>query len=193
LAQTVKKYFSVVLLISIISGSLFLQACKKSDEVKPPQGNNGKDFSWKEKISVADIPDAPIKGFLKGKELKIDYVNFEKWRGSGDNVLNFGDKKPAQSCGYVENDNAVSLMKKSGDIPKGEFVKSSFDANMDSFIADYHFTEKDNMKKISVPWNCALFIEEITDDVVKGKIAICFKDESKSWIAGKFEAVRCSN
>lgn len=189
----IKKYFIAVLLICIISGSFVLQSCKKSDEVKPPLGNNGKDFSWKEKISVADIPDAPMKGFLKGKELKINYINFEKWRGSGDNVINFGDKKPAQNCGYVENDNAVSLMKKSGDIPKGEFVKTSFDANMDSFIADYHFTEKDNMKKISVPWNCALFIEEITDDVVKGKIAICFKDETKSWIAGKFEAVRCSN
>ena len=189
----VKKYFTAVLLICVISSSFVLQSCKKSDDVKPPQGNNSKDFSWKEKISVADIPDAPIKGFLKGKELKIDYINFEKWRGSGDNVINFGDKKPSQNCGYVENDNAVTLMKKAGDIPKGEFVKSSFDANMDSFIADYHITEKDNMKKITVPWNCALFIEERNEEVVKGKIAICFKDEAKSWIAGKFEAIRCSN
>lgn len=172
---------------------VLFQSCKKTDDVKPPVTNSSKDFQWKEKLSIADIPDMPLKGFLKGKELKIDYVNFEKWRGSGDNVFNFGDKKPNQPCGYVENDNAVQLLRKSGEIPKGEFVKTSFDANMDGYVADYHFTEKDNMKKISVPWNCALFIEEMTDDVVKGKIAICFKDDSKSWIAGKFEAVRCSN
>mgnify|MGYP001186366785 FL=1 len=172
---------------------VLFQSCKKADDVKPPVTNSSKDFQWKEKLSVADIPDMPLKGFLKGKELKIDYVNFENWRGSGDNVFNFGDKKPNQPCGYVENDNAVQLLRKSGEIPKGEFVKTSFDANMDGYVADYHFTEKDNMKKISVPWNCALFIEEMTDDVVKGKIAICFKDDSKSWIAGKFEAVRCSN
>jgi hypothetical protein len=184
----IQKYFLIVVLLS----SFLFQACKK-DEVKPPSGNSRKDFVWQEKISVADIPDAPIKGFLRGKELKIDYVNFEKWRGSGDNVINFGDKKPSQLCGYVENDNAVSLLHKSGDIPKGEFTKTSFDANMDGYIADYHYTEKDNMKKTSPPWNCALFIEEINGETVKGKIAICFKDDSKSWIAGRFEAVICSN
>lgn len=191
--SNIKKYFSLLILVCSFSGMVLFQSCKKADDVKPPVTNSSKDFQWKEKLSVADIPDMPLKGFLKGKELKIDYVNFENWRGSGDNVFNFGDKKPNQPCGYVENDNAVQLLRKSGEIPKGEFVKTSFDANMDGYVADYHFTEKDNMKKISVPWNCALFIEEMTDDVVKGKIAICFKDDSKSWIAGKFEAVRCSN
>lgn len=185
-----KKYSLLVLLLI---GSFVFQSCKKSEEVKAPEGNNSKDFVWKEKISAADIPDAPIRGFIKGKELKIDYINFEKWRGSGDNVLNFGNKKPTQSCGYVENDDAVQLMKKSGDLPKGEIVKTSFDVNMDGFVANYHFTEKENMKNVSVPWNCALFIDEITDDVVKGRIAICFKDDTKSWIAGKFEAARCYN
>lgn len=191
--SNIKIYFSLLLAVCFFSGLVLFQSCQKADDVKPPVTNSSKDFQWKEKLSVADIPDMPLKGFLKGKELKIDYVNFEKWRGSGDNVFNFGDKKPNQPCGYVENDNAVQLLRKSGEIPKGEFVKTSFDANMDGYVADYHFTEKDNMKKISVPWNCALFIEEMTDDVVKGKIAICFKDDSKSWIAGKFEAVRCSN
>lgn len=191
--SNIKKYFYLLIVVCSFSGLVLFQSCQKADDVKPPVSNSGKDFQWKEKLSIADIPDAPIKGFLKGKELKIDYVNFEKWRGSGDNVLNFGDKKPTQTCGYVENDNAVQLMRKSGEIPKGEFVKTSFDANMDGFIADYHTTEKDNMKKTSGPWNCALFIEEMTDDIVKGRIAICFKDDSKSWIAGKFEAVRCSN
>lgn len=191
--SNIKIYFTSLIVVCFFSGLVLFQSCQKADDVKPPVSNSSKDFQWKENLSIADIPDAPLRGFLKGKELKIDYVNFEKWRGSGDNVLNFGDKKPTQTCGYVENDNAVQLMRKSGEIPKGEFVKTSFDANMDGFIADYHTTEKDNMKKTSGPWNCALFIEEINDDVVKGRIAICFKDDSKSWIAGKFEAVRCLN
>lgn len=188
----IRKYSSLFLILIALC-SFLIQGCKKSEEVKPVTDNSGKGFTWKDKLSITDIPDSPVKGMIKGKELKIEYINFENWRGSGDNVINFGSKKPSQNCGYVENDDAVQLMKKSGDIPKGEFVKTSFDINMDGFVANYHYTEKENMKNVSVPWNCALFIEEITDDVVKGKIAICFKDETKSWIAGKFEAIRCSN
>ena len=49
------------------------------------------------------------------------------------------------------------------------------------------------MRKINAGWNAALVITEINDDVVKGRIAMCFKDEKKSYIAGSFEAQVCNN
>jgi hypothetical protein len=44
-----------------------------------------------------------------------------------------------------------------------------------------------------MPWNCALVITGMDENSVKGKIAICYKDENGSWIAGTFEAIRCNN
>jgi hypothetical protein len=136
----------------------------------------------------------PVKGFMNGKEIKIEYINFEQWRGSGDNIINFGNKSPKQNCGYIENDDAFHLMKIGGEFEEGEFVKGNFYITIDGIVADYHYYDKNgNIKKVSDPWNCALLITDLSDDVVKGKIAICFKDKSKSWIAGTFEAVRCYN
>ena len=173
--------------------TLFLFSCNKNTaDQKDTKKNNGT-FAWKEKLGIEDIPDAPLKAFIKGSEIKVDYINFEKWRGSGDNVINWGDKKPAQICGFVDNDLAVHLLRKSGDITKGDIVKPGFENNLDNYTLNYHYYEGGNIKKISVPWNCALQIDEVTDEYVKGRIAVCFKDDSKSWMAGKFEAKKCLN
>ncbi len=178
----------------LLVSPLFLFSCNKSsNEQKEVKKNTSGNFSWKEKLEIDDIPEAPLKAFIKGAEVKIDYINFEKWRGSGDNVLNFGDKKPAQLCGFVDNDIAIHFLRKSGDIAKGDILKQTFENNLDNVSLNYHYYEGGNIKKVSVPYNIALRIDEITDDVVKGKIAICFKDDTKSWIAGKFEATKCLN
>ena len=102
--------------ILILFLALVLFACdKKGEETGKTEGNNGT-FTWKEDLKKEDIPDTPIKGMLNGAEFKPDYINFETWRGSGDNVLNFGNKAPQQSCGFVENDAAFHLTRKAGDI-----------------------------------------------------------------------------
>ena len=150
-------------------------------------------FQWKETLTLDDIPDSPVKGMLNGTEVNFEYINFEQWRGSGDNVINFSDKKPNQNCGYVENDNAFHLMRKSGDIGVGELLKESFSSNLDGFVGDYHFFKEGDIETVDVQWNCALIITDINEKTVTGKIAMCFNDEKKSWIAGTFEAIRCSN
>lgn len=189
IAGQISSYTFIVLVLL----PFILTSCNKGGQEQKDVKKNDGSFSWKEKIGIEDIPDAPLKAFIKGQEIKIDYINFEKWRGSGDNVINWGDKKPAQPCGFVDNDLAIHFLRKAGDIVKGNILKAGFDNNLDNYTLNYHYYEGGNIKKVSVPWNCALQIDEITDDVVKGRIAICLKDDTKSWIAGKFEAVKCLN
>lgn len=165
---------------------------KKQEQVQ--ENNSGNSFTWKSELKVSDIPDIPVKGFINGKEINIAYINFEQWRGSGDNVLNFGDLKPKNNCGYAEQDNSFHLLHKSGEIKTGELLKAKFDQNLDGYIA-YFDTASVNQadKKTSADWNCALIITSMDDKLIKGKIALCFKDDKRSWIAGTFEAIRCYN
>lgn len=183
-----KKYYFL-----FITLSLLLISCGKKDDADKNKELAKGEFRWMEELSVSKIPDSPVNGMLNGKQVNIEYVNFEKWRGSGDNVINFSNNKPKQNCGFIENDIAVHFTKVSGDFEEGEFVKDGFNKNIDGYSAEFHYYVDNNIKKISVPWNCALYITDINDKTVKGKIAICFKDDSKSWIAGTFEAVRCNN
>lgn len=174
---------------------LIFTGCDKTDDNNVTNDKNidKSKFEWKEIISVNEIPEYTVKGYINGKEVEIVYVNFEKWRGNGDNVMNFGTKNPEQICGAVSNDTAFHLMRPSRDFAQGEFIKESFTQDVDGYVADFHVFEGQEPKKFSVPWNCALVIEEIGEKTVKGRIAMCFKDDKKSWIAGKFEAIRCNN
>ncbi|MBV6480167.1 MAG: hypothetical protein HGGPFJEG_03013 [Ignavibacteria bacterium] len=172
---------------------LIIVSCNKKDTGEN-QNQASKDFSWKSELKISDIPDMPVKGFINGKEVKIEYINFEKWRGSGDNVINFGDVKPKNNCGYIEGGTTFHIMHKSGEIKSGELLKAGFDQNLDGYIAYYDTLKTEITEfKSGIPWNCALVITEMKDDKVKGKIAICFKDDSKSWVAGTFEAIKCNN
>ncbi|MBN1633407.1 MAG: hypothetical protein JW917_04495 [Ignavibacteria bacterium] len=174
---------------------LIFSGCNKSNDnnIAPDKNIDKNKFEFKEIISVNDIPEFNVKGYINGKEVEIVYINFEKWRGNGDNVINFGTKKPEQDCGAVSNDTAFHLMRPSRDFTQGEFIKESFTKDVDGYVADYHVYESQESKKFSVPWNCALVLDEIGEKYVKGKIAMCFKDEKKSWLAGTFEAIRCNN
>ncbi len=177
-------------IILLLTVSLF--SCGKKQDQTSEKETGGNKFLWKPELKVSDIPDFPVRGFLNGREIKIDYINFEQWRGSGDNVLNFGDLKPKNNCGYVENGNSFHLLHKGGEIKKGEILKSTFEQNLDEYVSYYDTTGAKDQKK-TTPWNCALEITEIGEKTVKGKIAICFKDDKLSWIAGTFEAIRCNN
>ena len=188
------KYYGYNLLKLLAIFLIFaLVSCNKKEE-QIPENAPGKDFSWKSELKINDIPDSPIKGFINGKEMKFDYINFEQWRGSGDNVLNFGDVKPDNNCGYAEFENSYHLIRKGGEIIKGDLLKSSFEQNLDGYVAYYNSgSDSNKATKNSIPWNCALVITEMDDKTVKGKIIMCFKDTSKSWLAGSFEAIRCYN
>ena len=168
---------------------VFLSACdKKADDKKQTQ-NEKHEFGWRDDISASDIPDFPVKGNLNGKEVQFQYINFEKWHGSNDNVINFSVTKPEQSCGYIENFSGFTLMNKGGAFNQGDWLKGKFADDPKTYQAFY----KNADQKSSSSWNCALNIESISDKVVKGRIALFFNDDKKSWVAGKFEAAICNN
>jgi hypothetical protein len=166
-----------------------------NDEVKKevvPVNNN--EFNWKENLSVSDIPDIELKGNLNGKEVRFPYIVFEIWRGSKDNVLNFSLEKSEQKCGYIENYQGFQLLSKNRPMNKGVFVKSKFGDESKNYQSFFRYINSDGTSfKSDAEWNCALNIESLTDKIVIGKIALCFNDDKKSWVAGKFEASVCNN
>ena len=173
---------------------LVFSSCDKKPDDKTTTGDktsssDKKEFGWKDNVSSSDIPDFPVKGFIGGKEVQFAYINFEKWRGANDNVINFSLVKPGQNCGFIENFEGFTIMNKGGEIKQGPFVKSKFTDDAGTYQAGF----KQGGSKSTDPWNCALEIESITDKTVKGKILLYFNDASKSWVAGKFEAVLCNN
>ncbi len=185
-----------ILFILLAAFFLVSAGCtKKSDNTdnkttdNKTQQNKSGEFGWKDGVTASDIPDFPVKGFLDGKEVQFQYINFEKWRGAGDNVINFSLVKPAQNCGFIEGFSGFTLLNKGASINQGETVKAKFGDDPKTLQA--FFQQGD--KKSTAGWNTALVIESMTDKTVKGKIAIFFNDEKKSWIAGKFEAVICNN
>ena len=181
---------SIVVLMFV---SLFFVSCNEKQTDTKQDGPTG-EFLWSESIKISDIPNQELKGLLNGRPIDFEYINFEQWRGSGDNVFNFGNIIPRQNCGYVENDEAFQIIRKGAEFQEGELIKESFAKSLDGFIADYHYFDGiDQITNVRVDWNLALVIEEMTENRVKGRIAMCFNDEAKSWIAGNFEAIRCYN
>lgn len=187
-----KKLFSFFIIISSI---VVLYGCGNDDEVKKevvPANKN--EFNWKDNLGISDIPDFELKGNLNGKEVRFPYVVFEKWRGSKDNVLNFSVEKAGQNCGYIENYQGFQLINKGNQLNKGEFLKSKFGDDPKTLQSFFRYINPDGTSfKSDMEWNCALNIENIKDKTVTGKIALCFKDEKKSWIAGRFDAFVCNN
>jgi hypothetical protein len=178
----IARIFTLVVLLVLTFG-----CDKKADENKTQSNTN--EFGWTDGVSGADIPDFGVKGNLEGKEVQFAYVNFERWRGSNDNVINFSLVKPVQNCGFIENFSGFTLISKGAAFNQGEWIKAGF--GDDNKNHDAYF--KSGSKKSSEAWNCALNIESINDKTVKGKIILFFNDGVKSWVAGGFEAVICNN
>ncbi len=180
------------ILLNVIFIALLIFGCKKQ-EIKEQTTSSGKEnITWKEVVNFNDIPDFPIRGYIGDKEIKIEYINFERWRGSGDNTFYFSSKKPQNKCGAVVKDTAFRLTKANKNFEEQEFIKESFNTALDGYGADFHVYVGEESKDFSVPWNCALKIDYMDETKLQGKIIMCFKDEKKSWIAGSFEAIICN-
>jgi hypothetical protein len=186
-----KKSFYVLFVFLV----LMTFSCGKNQtaENKSDAKKDNTKFEWAENISINDIPEFPVKGFFNGTEVSFKYICFIKWRGSNDNEIQFSTNKPQSSCGAVVNDTAFIFTSLKKDLTKGEVLKENFTITFDSYASYILINVGEDSRKINAPWNAAIRIDDIGEKTVKGKIAICFKDEKKSWVAGKFEAILCNN
>ena len=166
----------------------FFSSCGEKSDGNKTQDDK-KEFGWKDDISANDIPDFPIKGNLGGKEVQFQYINFERWHGSNDNVINFSLVKPEQDCGFIEGFTGFTILNKGGSFSQGQWTKGKFADDPKTYQAFF----RDADLKSNAAWNCALNIESINDKAVKGRILINFNDDKKSYIAGSFEALVCNN
>jgi hypothetical protein len=170
-----------------------LSGCNKKADIDKVNTNKV-DFVWTDDLSKDNIPDFPVRGFLDGKAVKIEYTALEIWRGTHDNVLNFSLVKPKQPCGYIDNYQGFQFLDKGGSISRGVWSKSRFNDEPGTHQASFKYITLDGNKYSSTAnWNCYIDIENISPKTVIGKIAVCFNDESKSWLAGRFEAMICNN
>ena len=186
-----RNLFGLFLLICLLY--LAVEGCGEKPGFQQ-QSTNKSEFNWKDNFENSDLPDFPVKGFLNGEEVRFSYIILEKWRGSKDNVLNFSVTKPEQSCGFIENYRGFQLIKRGGMISEGDWKKLKFHDSPGDYQAFYKYISVDgNSFKSDFSWNCTLKIESFTSKNVTGKIALCFNDDKKSWIAGKFDAVICNN
>ncbi len=171
-----------------------LDACGNDEVKKEVVPLDNSEFNWKDKLETSDIPDFELRGNLNGKEVRFQYVVYEVWRGSNDNVLNFSLEKAEQKCGYIENYQGFQLISKGSQMNKGEFLKSGFYDESAEFQSFFKYINSNGTSyKSDAAWNCALSIDSLTDNIAAGKIAVCFNDEMKSWIAGRFRAAVCKN
>lgn len=186
------RFFLLFFFVLFIGFSGCSKENKQTKDTKEnKQNTNSKnEFGWKDGVSAADIPGFPLKGSIGGKEVQFQYVIFEKWRGSNDNVFVFSLVKPTQPCGYLEEFQGFQLINKGNAFNQGEWVKSKFDEDTKTYQSFFQIKGSD---KSNVSWNCALVIESIDNKSVKGKIALFFNDDKKNWAAGKFEATVCNN
>lgn len=176
--------------VLVLAAMMFIQGCSKQDKQNNQTQTDKKEIGWKDGVSANDIPDSPLKATLGGKEIQFAYVCFEKWRGSGDNVLVFSLNKPSQPCGFIEDFQGVVLTSKGAPINQGELTKSKFGDDPKNLTASFSLAGQD---KFSGAWDCSLVIESIDTKSVKGRIALYFNDDKKSQAAGKFEASICNN
>ena len=181
-----KLWVSLLIFVFIVS---FI-GCNKDPKQEKQTVTGKTEFGGKDGISVSDIPDYTISGNLNGREVQFPYIVFEKWRGSNDNVLIFSLSKPSQPCGFIDDFQGFQLINKGNTINQGEWVKSKFDDDPKTYQSFFRVSGGD---RSNANWDCALVIESSDNKTVKGKIAIFFNDDKKSWVAGKFEASICNN
>jgi hypothetical protein len=186
----IKKLVSFIILILV----LVFSGCNKQPEIQNRQKNLPDEFSWKDNITIDDIPGFNIRGLVRGKDQNYSYIILEKWHGSNDNVLRFSVNKPSQPCGYIDNFLGVEITRKGKAFEVGDYEKKRFNDNYPDINVRYKADDgKGNIVESSPPFDFAVKIDSVNEKKCYGMVSVCFNDDSKSWVAGKFEADICNN
>ena len=168
----------------------------------PPAPAAGADgaFAWTETPKVADAPEAAVKGMVNGKAFEAKTVRIKK-KDKGA-VLVISDMAADTPTGMLSGDTGVELTFPLEEGKPGEYVIGMKDEKtFDKEHAYYWYPQGGDKGPMSVnpDWAAALSITEWTlakdpkDEAVlgqvKGKFAITFGDDGKSWVAGTIDGV----
>lgn len=156
-------------------------------------------FAWTETPTLDQIPNAPITGMINGKPFAAQTVRLKQ--RDDQVVLEIIDQKPDDPSGMVTGETGASLYLKLEEGKPVEFVSGIKDEKTDPADAIYYYPQGGDKGPMTMnsDWGAALKIDEWTlakdpsdEDVlgtVKGKVAIVFADDPKSFVSGTFEGV----
>lgn len=152
--------------------------------------------AWMENPTVADIPDAPVKGQVNGEPFEAKTTRVKK--GDGKSTLELANIATDKPSGMLMDDTEVKLDFTIEPGKTGEFVKAMAAEDPKNTDAWYSYEQKDGTPMtMNSDWAVALQITEWTmqkdpnDEAVlghvKGKVFITFNDDKKTFAAGTFE------
>jgi len=205
------RWIALVVLVALAATLLVLGGCPSQPKTegpavvppKPPgpaagQPAAGGKFVWSDKPALADIPAGEITGMLNGKPFTAKSVWVEK--KDKETTLMLSDAVTKQPGEVIVGDTGVDLSFTLPEGKPGELVLAIADKkDFDQQHAYYHYPQGGDKGPMSVnaDWGVALQITDWTlkpdaanPDVlgkIKGKVAICFDDDTKSWVAGSFD------
>jgi len=158
------------------------------------------EFAWTDKPAIDQVPDAPLKGMINGKAFTANTIRIEQG-DEGKATLEISDATLEDPTGIITDDTGLDLDFTLPEGQAGELLRAIADEkDFDKEHAYYHYPQGGDKGPMSVNafWGCALQIEswDMTADPgnekilgkVKGKVAVVFEDDAKSWVAGSFEA-----
>lgn len=211
------RVFTVALLLLVLVASLaLLTGCPKpqeppvsrpTPEAVPPTAETAvpaTGFAWTETPKLDQIPDADITGMINGKPFSAKAVRLKQRDDAI--VLEIIDKKPDKPTGMVTGETGVSLYLGRPDATVGlidnlEYVSGLKDIKTKPHDAIYYYPQGGDKGPMTMnsDWGAAVEIDEwkLAKDpsdpaalgTVKGKVAIVFADDPKSFVSGKFEGV----
>ena len=154
-------------------------------------------FPWAAKVDASAIPDTMITGRLRQREFIARHAAVSVGEEANQPVLKlrFSNQPAGAVPGFSLDDDSVHLCWSTPFEP-GTQGKNLDDPRLPTLDAWYVLEQADGVPLTqSAPFACHLQIDEVRGPTqaggapsLLGRLAICFGDDSKSWIAGAFAA-----
>lgn len=158
------------------------------------------EFAWTETPTLDMIPEGNIAGMINGEEFSAQTVRLKQ--DEENTVLEISNVSVDGPTGLTTDDTGLDLRFTLTPGQPGEFVIAMADEkDFEKQHAYYHYPQGGDKGPMSVnpSWACALQISEWTLETnteneellggAKGKVAVVFGDDAKSWVAGTFDCI----
>jgi len=155
------------------------------------------DYTWNATPDLANVPQTMVTGRLRNRDFIARYaaVSFGEEAKQPVFRLRFSSLPKGDIAGFSLDDDAVEL-NWSNPIEPGTLFKKLDEPRPPTVDAWFVIEQADGVPLTqSAPFGCALQIDEVRGPTepggapsLLGRVAICFGDDAKSWIAGTFSA-----